>query len=93
MENEEYKSSLASQDSGEGTLVVLVDVEYKESLVPQNSADRSLMVLVEVEYKASVTSQDSVYRALVVGELVDDVQGHPWYKINPKWMANDSRRE
>ncbi len=44
MGDEEYKSSSASQDSGDQTLFVLVDVEYKALVALHDSADHFLFV-------------------------------------------------
>jgi hypothetical protein len=85
--NAEYKASVAQQDSADHTLVVLLEVAHKASVAQQDSADRTLVVLLEVAHKASVAQQDSVHHFLMA-LLVNDVQGHPRYKINLEWIAD-----
>jgi hypothetical protein len=57
--------------------VVLLVVEYKASVTSLDSVDHFLVAFA---------SQDSVDLALVVAELVDDLQGHPRYKMNADWI-------
>ncbi len=52
-------------------------MEYKASVTSLDSVDHFLVAFA---------SQDSVDLALVVAELVDDLQGHPRYKMNADWI-------